>query len=687
MCVLQRVYRHVEKAGAILLLSISVASSSQALVQEGTSSFDELLEVIYNRQEEHVEYEDLQDWLWACYNQPLSINQASKEDLRLLHILTDDQLDQFFMHLVRNGPLISIHELQVIPGFDLATIRLLAPFVRVVPVPEGSHSRLTGQKALKTKEGYVLVRHERTLERRLGYQYNNKQGRIPYAGSPDKLLARLIVRHPKGWTLGVAGSKVAGEALAWDRAIQYYLLPNWRFHWMLKDKKTTKTLILGDYAIGFGQGLILNAGFSMNKHSETVKVIRTNNLGIRPHTSLTTIAFSGVAVTWQWQSTALTTYYSNVNLNSHVQQGRYVHSLTRDGYYRTQKELAKRKRIKEQVIGGTLVYRDPTMRTELGLSTLYSHYSLPVYAKPSSKKYYGLSGRHHANGSIFYRHLWQNLHFFGEGALSLRGKAAITGVVAGLSRYVDATLLLRHYDRYFYSPYGNAFRENATSNSNEQGIYVGIKLQPRRRLYLNSYCDYFHLSVNSGEPHPGYSWLAKVTYHITKHSNVFLQCKHITKTHQRAKHKQAAVSTQQRWKVFGQYVLSKTITGKSEVQCSRHQQSGTPSWGYAVVQECIYRRHKLRLKGRIAWFNAKKSYNRLYAYEANILYTGFNFRAYHGKGTRYCLLACYRPTPLTRIELKYALTHYRDRAKISSGQATIQGNTQNELCLQIIFKL
>ena len=96
--------------------------------------------------------------------------------------------------------------------------------------------------------------------------------------------------------------------------------------------------------------------------------------------------------------------------------------------------------------------------------------------------------------------------------------------------------------------------------------------------------------------------------------------------------------------------------------------------------------HKIRLKGRIAWFNAKHANNKLYFYEPNMLYTGFNFPAYQGHGMRYCFLACYQPNATIRLELKYALIHYKGKDKIGSGYETIKGNIKNELKIQAIFK-
>ena len=682
----------MKQLSTVLFICIGLVSSALVAEAAAKKDFYELLEVIYSQWEEDVVYEVLQGRLWEYYNDPLALNGASREDLRLLCILTDDQLDQLFKHIAKNGPLISSYELQAILGFDLATIQLLLPFVSIEVGSDNYHSRALWHKGLEARNSYGLMRYERTLENKRGYQHGKNQNKVPYTGSPNKLFTRLSIKHLSGWELGLSARKGAGEAWTWDPATQRYGLAPWRFYWLVRDKKRIKTLVVGDYAVGYGQGVVINAGFSIDKSSETIKVIRTNNLGIRPHTSVATTALRGMAVTWQWHPIALTMYYSNVDLDGQVRThtslgSQYVRSVSRNGYYRTQSEIAKKGQVNEQVIGSTLVYKGPTRGAELGINVLYSHYSLPIYPDTKHGNPLRFSGQHHANRSLFYRYLWQNFHFFGEGALSRDGgKAAVIGAVASLSGYADATVLWRYYGQNFNSPYGKSFRENSSSNSNERGIYLGARVKPWHRLHLDAYYDYFYFPWCLGKPRTGHSWLAKATYQPTTTSLVSLQYKTAIKPHRVAKTKNTTVGTRQNYQLCWQYALSKAINLKSEVQCSSYQQLGAPTWGYAAAQNVAYRIRKFQLKGRVAWFSAKETSNRLYFYEPNVLYTGFKFRPYQGRGMHYRLLVCYQPTAAFRLELKYALTYRMDQDKIGSGQETIRGNSQNGVTLQAIFK-
>ena len=696
MYILSGLGKYAQKYSAALLICVFTGfagSTSRAVEVAQEQNFHKLLEAIYSRSAGDVPYEILQERLWEYYCAPLALNQTSKEELQLLCILTDTQLAQLDRHMTQNGPLVSIYELQTIPEFDLATIQLLQPFVKVTTVTSTWPSASLWHQGLTSKDNYSLVRYERTLETRKGYQYNRKKHMVPYTGSPNKFFIRHSIKHPSGWEFGLAARKGAGEAFIWDPTTQRYGMTTWRAHWLLRDRKKMKILLVGDYAIGYGQGIVLNAGFSIDHSSETTQVTRANNMGIKPYTSVSTAAFRGVATTWQWSPLSFTMYYSNSYLDGKLKtktssNRQYVSRVSRGGYYRTQNEVAQKGQINEQVLGCTLIYTGLARGSELGVNALHSYYSLPIYPDTRRRNPLSFYGQYHANGSFFYRYLWKNFHCFGEGAWSKGGgKAAIAGVVVSLSRYTNATLLLRHYGQRFYSPYGKAFRANASSNSNERGIYLGAGVRPLHRLHLNAYYDYFYFPWCFGQPHAGHSWLAKATYQLTKTACMYLQYKTTTQPHWVPQIKKAAMGKKQNYQFHWQYQGNKTTSFKSKVQCNSYQQLGVSSWGYAAAQDIAYKVRKLQLKGYMAWFSAKSYSNKLYFYEPSMLYTGFRFRPYYGSGIRYCCLVCYRPTATLRLELRYAHTYHQDKKTIGSGYEAIQGNTQNEVIMQAIFRL
>ena len=126
--------------------------------------FITLLDAIYSQQAEEISYEELYENLWEFYQHPLELNHASREDLSLLCILTDAQLDHFFDHLEKNGPLRSIHDLQAIPDFDRDTISQLVPFVQVSETYPKPTKALGKPGSPGSQHSYWLGGYERTIE-------------------------------------------------------------------------------------------------------------------------------------------------------------------------------------------------------------------------------------------------------------------------------------------------------------------------------------------------------------------------------------------------------------------------------------------------------------------------------------------------------------------------------------------
>jgi len=146
------------------LILFCVASLCKLVIAKEEPDFATSLDTIYEKQIGQVSYETLTENLWDFYQHPVDLNSTSREELKQLHILSEEQLDNFFIHLHKNGPLVSIYELQAIPGLDLATIELLLPFVKVEETYPQQTEGLQAFLGKRLTYGYWLSRYERILE-------------------------------------------------------------------------------------------------------------------------------------------------------------------------------------------------------------------------------------------------------------------------------------------------------------------------------------------------------------------------------------------------------------------------------------------------------------------------------------------------------------------------------------------
>jgi hypothetical protein len=319
--------------------------------------------------------------------------------------------------------------------------------------------------------------------------------------------------------------------------------------------------------------------------------------------------------------------------------------------------------------------------------------------QPDPIKYAGdFRGKENYNIGFFYRYLWYNVHFFGEGAMAKSGgKGMLAGLVASLSSTTDISLLFRKYDKNFHSPYGHAFRENSKGNSNEQGLYIGLKVQPIKKLILHAYYDYFKFpepSNHKPEPSTGYDWLTKATYQPSKSTLFRLQYKEVHKAKKvpkklapNPKSKKPLVKNGQKRRVKAQikYALSRRLNLTTDGQWSHYKLTDQPTFGYGVLQSATYKLRQLSITGQVGWFDADYD-NRLFFYEKEVLYASTMPPAYYQTGMKYCLFLAYKPHPSWRFEIKYACTWLKDQASIGSGLEKIEGNIKNQIKLQVMYK-
>ena len=66
--------------------------------------------------------ENQYEQLLQHYSRPIILNHTNPYELQQLGLLSQTQIQAFFQHLKTYGKLISIYELQIIEGFDRATI-------------------------------------------------------------------------------------------------------------------------------------------------------------------------------------------------------------------------------------------------------------------------------------------------------------------------------------------------------------------------------------------------------------------------------------------------------------------------------------------------------------------------------------------------------------------------------------
>ena len=121
--------RHSGGKGCILvsfLFSI-MAGFSQDFPEEVNDA--SRLEAFANRTDAEPEDDSFEQGLENWKLHPLDLNRASSDELYTLPGLTALQIANFIMYRKLLGPLLSLYELQAVPGWAPETIKELLPYI------------------------------------------------------------------------------------------------------------------------------------------------------------------------------------------------------------------------------------------------------------------------------------------------------------------------------------------------------------------------------------------------------------------------------------------------------------------------------------------------------------------------------------------------------------------------------
>ena len=690
----------MKKAKLTLLCLIQLTTLKAQLLDQDLD-LQLFIEDVFQLQEEDVDYEGLYESLLILYTDPINLNKANGDDLRSQYLLTDLQIDDLISYIDRNGELISIYELQAVPGFDAQTIRRIIPFVTVDDKVSDTRSLL--QRILEAENKFLITRFQRTFEIQRGFTEpdtsTNGDLSSRFQGDRNSLYSRFRVSRSKDFSIGLTLEKDAGESFRFSRNSKVYGFDFSSFHFLLENKKRWKSVVLGDYQLQFGQGLLLGAGFNPGKGSETIVTVRRSDLGIRPYSSILESGFfRGAASTYNLGRFDITAFYSDQRQDANIRNDstftdfdEFISSIQSSGFHRTSAERESQNRIREQVVGSNITYRTRRENFRVGLTAVHSEFSLPIFRRPNAYNQFEFQGDQNNNYGIHASYRWQNLNFFGETAISRSGgMGSIAGLIASLSRDISFSLLLRNYQRDFHSFYGNAFGESSR-NINESGVYWGIKYRPIRTLSFTAYYDRFRfpwLRFRAEAPSQGYEYLMRLRYHPTRNFSLYAQFREESKDQNSATEQNLqllSTAVKRNYLINLDYQPNEIISLKSRVQWSDLRFESKKTNGFAIIQDFNFSFGKFRLGTRFALFDTDDFENRQFAYEKDVLYA-FSIPAYNGVGIRNYLLIRYNLSEKITFWGKLSRTFRSDVTSIGSGLSEIEANHRTDLRLQARYK-
>jgi hypothetical protein len=631
---------------------------------------------------------------------PLNLNVATGEDLIQLHLLSVVQIKNFLSYRKLLGPLLSLHELQAVPGWELENIRQLLPFIKIMQ-SESLYSSLSTR--LSGGDNTLIIRTARVLEKSRGYDIPDRPGSQYYLGSPLKLFLRYTYNCKQLLTFGFAAEKDAGEPFF--RGAQRMGFDFYSFHFFLRRTGILKALAIGDFTVSLGQGLIQWQAISFTKSGQTLNIKRESSC-LNPYRSAGEFNFHrGIGISLEkgkWQASL---FYSTQKISTNRlidTAGRedLFSSFENSGYHRTRAEIADRYNSR-QISGGANV-RYSGSRFMIGVNWIFFRFSHAFQKHDEPYNLYSLRGEKISDYSIDYSYTHGNMHLFGEFAMdNRRNPALVQGAFISLNEKTDLVFLYRNISQAFQSFYSDAFTENTVPN-NEKGFYTGFAFRPLSGLRLNIYYDFFDfpwLKYQVDAPSAGRDWLIQAVYQPGKIWQVLTFFKNeyriVNNTIFNSATHEMENNTKQRWRIGSEFFLTRNVVFSNRMEfVSVGYPHSPPSQGFLGM--AALRFSKNSFAGNLAFtvFETADYDARIYTYEADVLYS-YSIPAFYGKGFHYCINLhqdfsrfIFHRGNRFRLSawIKWEQTFYPGLRSIGSGLDEIRGNRKSGIKLQILIK-
>ena len=652
-------------------------------------------QLITNDEDNAYQWENLFEELSDLKENPLNINSATKEQLERFPFLNSQLIENILYYLYKYGAMVSINELMVVEDMDLATFRLLKPFITCQPLEEKTHTP-TLKSILKYGKQELSARMDIPLYTRAGYQpftsdYIKENPNKRYLGPSFYHNLRYKFRYTDKVYIGFTAEKDPGEPFfAGNNKKGYdYYSP----YFYIRDFGKIRALALGNYRLNYGYGLVMNTDFNMGK-TTALNTLLNRESGIKKHSSTDEYNyFQGIAGSIQLSEHFTADAFYSYRQMDGIVDNRFITSLKEDGYHRIPRDYEKKNSLTNQLIGSNIQYNGKNF--ELGLTAVYNFFNRvlnPTY-RPYNKYY--PRGSDFFNLGANYKFFLKKLTWMGEVAMDKdRRMAALNTLRYRPKANFQLIAMHRFYDVAYQSMYARSVGEGSMVQ-NESGFYLGMEADELWYFKLTAYIDFFYFPWKKYQMTKngtrGIDGVIQLDYSPNHELDMFIRYRYKNKfkDYNPAEGDKITVPyIQQKGRYQLTYSPNDELVLKTTADVVHNAyQHKDPSKGFLIKQSIGYKFPKLplQLDASVAWFKTDDYASRITVYEKSLLYS-FSMPSFYGEGERFSFNTRYELNKHIVLQGKYACTHYRDREVISSGLEQIEGNLKSDLYFQVQFK-
>lgn len=623
-----------------VVLMFTVLASNPLICQEENQGLNESVEEILSRADDSDPASLLEE-LAELKESPVNINSGDAKEISRLFFLTEFQVMVLADHVMRNGSVVTLYELALLPAFDRNTVMLMAPYITLQSAPKGG-GRVYGRTTV------TLTASARFI-----------------SGEPasDGVRSLLKMKHEQGrFSLGLTAENDPGEPFTFKNGYGSDFLSGYL---EFRGKGIADRVIVGDYALRIGEGLVFNSSRWMGSWLSSPSFMSGRSTAV-PYTSTEENSFfRGLCLMLGSMNAGGVLFVSSNKIDARLlhsvdSTATGVSNLVSGGLHVSPSQLEARNSLTENVAGIHLTAGAPKIRG--GVTASATRFSLPFYPDRSKpENLHAFEGDRLLNLAADFKAGTGPVLFFAEAALSLPGSwAATAGLRAKPSGRVTFNLLARHFSPDYHAFHSGAFKAGSGSG-NETGLSASLHLETARHLFVTAAADHYlipWLRYRSASPSYGNRIELKGEYLPRNDISLRLSYTSSSREYDVASETGTALSeTHTRQQVS--FVLNcNPVAGlRLTSRASASFISPSEEKGYLLCQDFVYsfRSVPLRLWFRYALCSSDGWDSRLYAWENDLL-SSFSVPALYGEMTRSFIMLSWKPAERAEMRLKYAFT-------------------------------
>lgn len=615
-----------------------------------------------------------------------NLNTINVKELITIPGIDAEHAKQLVDYRSAMGDFQSIYEIQCVPQWLPAFCRKVRSYFTVSDPAQNTQllKRVAGGKHL------LSILSSMVLQKSSGYTGIDSTGPA-FSGSPVRLLLRYRYNNPGKMQWGFLAEKDAGERLFSSAAHGF---DHYSYYLMVQKWKGFESLLLGDFRVNLGQGLVQWQSLAFNKSADVVHTMRQGN-AIRPNRSATESGFyRGIAASKTFGRFSALAFCSRIltdgNLQADSGSVSHVSSFLTSGLHRTGHELADRKTLEHTAGGMSINYN--WRGVKFGLNLVAHKFDKQIQKDEQPYNQFAFTGRNLLNESFDYALPIGNLRVFGEVAFSQPGSVGMVhGVLASIAHNTDLAILYRNISSRYHSFESSAFTE-ATDPSGERGVFAGLQVKISPILSLSAFADHFYFPfyryrLNSASR--GSDYLVQLKISPDKKTFLTIRFNSKSKANNNADEDfihNTGMHTRRSFRVQAGYPIGRNIAGTSRMEVAEIREEAYPARTATLIYTEVSARLLSKYSGnlRVQFIDVPDYDSRLYAYESSGAGSGY-VKMHYGTGFR--VSAQVKKSFLKKFFLWASVnnTVFADDRAMGSGNDRLPGRQKTSISFQFQY--